>query len=638
MKNKFSLIEKNKRLLIAEIIICIAIVLAIVLPNICGTTVASDESGDIRGVAFLDGMTAALGPDDEMLRQVNQKYPNSATINCMDSEDAAGKVLDDSADFAVCSYEDAIELRNKYDELYVLPGGLTIKEDSPYALVKKERYVYGKTNLTFDDVRRGNPTIACMSGSDDRIYLEERFPNCKLVFYPALPDIYQAISIGAVDYGSAFYTTRDEGLEQYDNIAALPENYHTDNLCFVFPKNEKGDRLCKEFNEFLGRCHESGEYDKLLAKWVSQDEKNYVIDVKSYKPEIDNGTISVVTLGKWTPMTFIYNNELSGMFVELAYMFCKEYGYTPEFSIADFEGEMAGVVTGEYDMVADIAAENEDRKTNVYFSDTIREEATVLLAKADEGKTKEVPKAQAFWKSLKTSFKNCFINQNRYLLLWEGLKVTLIVSALSIIFGTVLGSIICAMRMGNNTFSQAFAIIYIKVVQGMPIVVLLLLLYYVVFSGTGIDSKWICVLGFSLDFSAYSSEIFRTNIESVPKGQKIAARALGFSNVGAFTKVVLPQALIGILPVYCGQIVSLIKLTSVSGYIATVDLTKSSDLIRSATYEAFFPLITTAVIYFVLASLVTVLLKIVEKRVDPKKKSRIPRGVIVNTACADKNS
>ena len=621
------MIEKNKRLLIAEIIICIAIVLAVILPNICGTTKANDVGGDIRGVGFLDGMTAALGPDDEIIKQVTLKYPNSSMVSCINVEDAAKKVLDDTADFAVCSFEDAQELRNKYDDLYILPGGLTIDNGSPYVLIKKERYVYGKTNQTFEDVERGNPTIACLSGSDDQIYLKERFPNCELKFYPALPDIFQAISIGAVDYGSAFYATREESLEQYEDIAALPENYHVDNLCFVFPKNEKGDRLRKEFDEFLNRCHESGEYDKLMAKWDSQDEKNYVIDVESYRPEIDNGRISVVTLGKWSPMTFLYNNDLSGMFVELTYMFCKEYGYTPKFSIADFEGEMAGVATGEYDMVADIAAENDDRKKNVNFSDTIREEATILLTKADEGRTKEVPKAQAFFDSIKESFINCFVKQDRYALLLEGLKVTLIVSALSIIFGTVLGSIICAMRMSNNTFLEAFAIIYIKVVQGMPIVVLLLLLYYVVFSGTGIDGKWICVLGFSLDFSAYSSEIFRTNIASVPKGQKIAARALGFSSVGAFTKVVLPQALIGILPVYCGQIVSLIKLTSVSGYIATVDLTKSSDLIRSATYEAFFPLITTAIVYFVLSSLVTLLLKLVEKRVDPKKKSRVPKGV-----------
>lgn len=612
--------EKRKRLLIAEIIICIAIFLAILLPNVCGTTTQNDISGDIEGVFTLDGMTAAVINSDVADKTVHNKYPQSKVVEYTDVDEVANALDKENADFFVCSFEEAILLRDKYEELYILPGALIVDGVENFVVIKKERYKYGTTNKTFKDVENAGATIACMSGTDDQIHLEERFHDCQFKYYPALPDILQAVSIGAVDYGSAFDNTREEQLAQFEDIAALPENCYVNKFSFMFPRNDKGNKLCKEFNDFYKKCRESGVYDEMLAKWQSQDESKYVIDVDSYKPDVDNGQISVVTLGKWTPMSFIYNNELSGMYVELTYMFCKEYGYTPQFSIADIDGELAGVATGEYDMVADIASENEERKKNVIFSDTILEEATILVTKADTDAIKEVPKAQAFVQSIKESFVNCFITQKRYQMLFDGLNVTITISLLSILLGTVLGGIICALRMSGNTFCEAFSIIYIKLVQGMPIVVLLLLLFYVVFAGTGIDSRWICVVGFSLDFSAYCSEIFRTNIESVPRGQRIAARALGFSEVGAFTRVVLPQALIGILPVYCGQVVSLIKLTSVAGYIAVVDLTKSSDLIRSATYEALFPLLVTALVYFILASVINLLLRIVGKHYGPRLK------------------
>ena len=113
----------------------------------------------------------------------------------------------------------------------------------------------------------------------------------------------------------------------------------------------------------------------------------------------------------------------------------------------------------------------------------------------------------------------------------------------------------------------------------------------------GIQAFWVCVLGFSLDFSAYASEMFRSGIQAVPPGQQKAAKALGFQPFTAFRYVVFPQMVIHCLPVYIGQVISTVKLTSVAGYISVLNLTRVSDLIRSRTYEAFFQLIVTALIY-----------------------------------------
>jgi polar amino acid transport system substrate-binding protein len=134
----------------------------------------------------------------------------------------------------------------------------------------------------------------------------------------------------------------------------------------------------------------------------------------------------------------------------------------------------------------------------------------------------------------------------------------------------------------------------------------------------------VAVIAFGLNFGAYVSEMFRTAIEGLDKGQKEAAIAGGFTKIQTFRFIILPQAMVRILPVYKGEFISLIKMTSIVGYIAVQDLTKASDIIRSRTFDAFFPLIMVAVLYLLIAWLLTRALNMVEISVDPKRK-RIKR-------------
>jgi len=181
--------------------------------------------------------------------------------------------------------------------------------------------------------------------------------------------------------------------------------------------------------------------------------------------------------------------------------------------------------------------------------------------------------------------------------------------------------------MSKNAYLTAFARIYIKVIEGMPVVVQLMVLYYLVFAHHDIDAFWVSSIGFSLYFAAYTCEIFRSGIETVPLGQRRASLALGFNKFQTFMKVTLPQALITIVPVFSGQFIALVQSTSIAGYISVEDLTKISDIIRSRTYEAFFPLLSTALIYFLISSILVSLLKIVEKKTNPMLRPRLIKGV-----------
>ena len=144
-----------------------------------------------------------------------------------------------------------------------------------------------------------------------------------------------------------------------------------------------------------------------------------------------------------------------------------------------------------------------------------------------------------------------------------------------------------------------------------------MILFYIVFGKVDIDGIWVAVIGFGLNLSAYAGEMLRSGVESVPRGQTEAALALGYTKGKAFFRFVLPQAVRSILPVYRGELIGLLKMTSIVGYIAIGDLTKASDLIRSRTYESFFPIITTAFIYFVASWLLAFALECAGRRLDP---------------------
>lgn len=161
--------------------------------------------------------------------------------------------------------------------------------------------------------------------------------------------------------------------------------------------------------------------------------------------------------------------------------------------------------------------------------------------------------------------------------------------------------------------------------QGVPVLVLLMILVLKdLKSGVAV-----AVVGFSINFAAYVSEMMRTGIETVDAGQLEAAQALGFSRTRAFWKVTAPQAVRTILPVYRGEFISMVKMTSVVGYITIQDLTRMSDIVRGLTYDAFFSLISTAIIYFALANLMAMSLSALEKRLDPKRRKRIVKGVVM---------
>lgn len=209
--------------------------------------------------------------------------------------------------------------------------------------------------------------------------------------------------------------------------------------------------------------------------------------------------------------------------------------------------------------------------------------------------------------SIVESFNNNLIVENRYQMILDGLQVTLLITFCSVILGTLLGGLVCWARMSRYAGLQRIAKVYINLMRGTPVLVLLMLMYYVFMAPLGATGVVVAIVTFAMNTSAYVGEMLRSSIESIDKGQSEAGLALGYTPRQVFVRIILPQVVRKIMPVYLGEVISLLKGTSIVGYIAVMEMTRASDLIRSRTFDAFFPLIVTAAIYFLIAWLIGLL-------------------------------
>ncbi len=235
---------------------------------------------------------------------------------------------------------------------------------------------------------------------------------------------------------------------------------------------------------------------------------------------------------------------------------------------------------------------------------------------------------QIWWADLKADFILNFIEKDRWMFITSGLKNTLLITFFSLILGVVLGIIVAIvrssydkthheMRKGFKKFIMSFfnliCKIYLTVIRGTPVVVQLMIMYYIIFASSR-NSTLVAIIAFGINSGAYVAEIVRSGIMSINEGQFEAGRSLGFDYKSTMLHIILPQAFKNILPALANEFIVLLKETSVAGYVTIRDLTMGGNIIRAATYSAFMPLIAVALIYLVMVIFFTKLVSILERR------------------------
>lgn len=466
------------------------------------------------------------------------------------------------------------------------------------------------------------------TGSIQDAYTKQYLPETSILYFDDISDMIAALNTKKID---GFMTTTPRVpfiLKENSNLSAFELQGPVDDVAFMVARTAFGKQLLDQLNTYITSSRQSGLFDDIYDAWFNATE-NYPVVVEPSSLPATNGTIRYAAQGNTEPISFNQGSTLTGFEIDLLTRFAKQYGYGLTITESNITGMLAGITGGKYDVAGGALAITEERRKSIDFTESYYSYGQWIIVR---NRVSNSPAAALDTTSvldkLASSFYKNFVKENRWKLLASGIGVTLIISILSAILGTLFGFGMCFVRMSKNQVFAGFAKAFIQLIQGVPLVVLLMILYYVVFGSVDINAMVVAVIGISINFGVYVSEMMRTGIEAVPKGQTEASLALGYNGIQTFQKIIFPQAARHVLPVYKGEFISMVKVTSIVGYIAIQDLTKVSDIIRSRTYEAFFPLIVTAVIYFLIATSLTSLLNLVEIKIDPKRRSRNVKGVI----------
>lgn len=441
--------------------------------------------------------------------------------------------------------------------------------------------------------------IGVMLGSTQDVMVTEKYPNAEILRADDPTTIDLMVETGKCD---AYFNEEIQAIMRTrgnEKLYIISTPLDVSEVGMAFRKDDA--ELCQQFNEYLKIIEKNGLLQEMYDRWKNDDGTQMLPDIEV---PTEGKPLRVGTAGVLVYFNSVRNGELIGLDIEITKRFAAHIGRPIEYSKINFSGLIVALVSGKIDMIASDMNITPERSKSVRFSDPYYYSNTIAIVRSgtQEGGT------QGFIQTIKDSFYNNLVKDDRYKLILDGLKVTLIISFFATILGTIFGAVVCWMRMNKRKFLRDCAAVYISLMRGTPVLVFLMLLYYVVFADWDISATFVAILAFSFNLAAYVSEMFRTSIEGVDHGQTEAGIALGFTPIQTFAYIVLPQATRSVLPVYKGEIISMIKMTSVVGYIAVEDLTKASDIVRSQTFDAFFPLIIVAVIYFVLAWLFTRLL------------------------------
>lgn len=346
-----------------------------------------------------------------------------------------------------------------------------------------------------------------------------------------------------------------------------------------------------------------------------------VPDLKQPMPEFsysgEKGVLNVATTGTTVPFDFYGDNgELRGYSIELMNRFAAYAGYTVKYYPMDFGALIPAVAGGKADIAISNISITEERKKSVLFSESVFDDQLGIITlkmpaaadtAADDTAMDKTGAGVAEW--LKTAINRNLITENRWKMILDGLGVTVTISLLAQVLGTILGGVLCFILLRQNRLISGLGNLYCGLIRGLPMVVLLMISYYIIFGKTDVPATLIAVCAFAIVESVGIASNLKGAIDTVDIVEIEAARSLGFTAFGAFWNVTLPQAVRRALPAYCAGFIGLVKATAIVGYIAIQDLTRAGDIIRSRTYDAFFPILFVAVVYLIVTSICVYLLK-----------------------------
>ncbi len=373
--------------------------------------------------------------------------------------------------------------------------------------------------------------------------------------------------------------------------------------------------IVDRFNAFLTKLKDDGALADIQRYWL-EDNPGSDPPMPDIPLTGENGVLKAAVGAASIPFTYLgEDGELKGFCIELMRRFAAHEGLSLEIASMEFGALIPYVSSGKADIGIDAITITEERKKSVLFTDPFYDDQAGIIALPTAGEA-PTESGGGFVEWLKTGVHRNLITDNRWKMILDGLGVTLVISLLAQLFGTLLGCFVCFLLMRKNVFAKGVGSFYCGLIHGTPIVVLLMITYYIIFGDTSVSNVLVAVAAFTMVTGAGVAGTLKGAIETVDPLEVEAARSIGFTAFRAFLSVTLPQAVRRAMPSYTNEFVELVKATAIVGYIAIQDLTRAGDIIRSRTYDAYFPLLFVAVIYLFVTTVCVWLFKYTIKKIN----------------------
>lgn len=460
--------------------------------------------------------------------------------------------------------------------------------------------------------------FAYVNGSVYNQAVQKKIEGTSEEFYPSLSECVAAVEAGKDDgavqlsYCCQLAVNRRPG-----TVTLLPEPVADVSEGFFFPR---GSKLTAQFNEIIKRFSDDGTLKKLEEKWVAADESGKTLPEQNW--DAPNGTLKFATSGVIEPFSYVgQGGQPKGYDVELALLIARELGYHLDVSTIPMDSIFAAVDTGKADFGGTLT-NTPERASVCDFSDAVMPTTISVIVRS-----KESASPAGFIDRIVDSFNKTFIEEDRWMLILSGLGVTILISVCAGALGLLLGYGTVLARRSGVRWVGKLVDAFQALMGRIPIVVILMLFYYVVFGSIDVAGEIVAIIAFTLAFGSTSGSTMWTAVKGIDDIQEETGLALGYTRWQVFNKIIFPQARQQFTPQLIGQFVSLVKDTAIVGYIAVQDLTRASDLIRARTMDAFFPLVATAIIYFLFCLLLAWLLRKIAARFDTANHPREIQGV-----------
>lgn len=451
--------------------------------------------------------------------------------------------------------------------------------------------------------------------------LLEMCPDVEIAYYTYPTDMVVALEQGKLDCFLIEDITYQLEKNHFPWLECLDGSVLSTPVGAAISEKSRYPMLQSQMEAFVANMESSGQAEEMKTYWLSEfDPDQCVVDRSGITGE--NGTVAVAVENAFEPFSYYGNGELQGYDIDLIYRFCREYGYEPVFYSVEYDAIPVGIGTGKFDIGMSVII-TEERSENITIAGPYM---TLEVFAAVKGSAED---GIGFFSALAEKFENTFIKENRWMLFLQGAGTTLLITVLSALFGTILGFLLYMLCKKSHVIDKVNSF-FSWLIGGVPTILLLMVLYYLVFvDGATIDGIWVAIIGFTILFGYAVLDILSTSVSAIGKGQEEGARALGYTSNQTFFHVILPQALRIAFPQIKSELVGLIKETSIVGYISIADLTRMGDIVRGRTYDAFFPLITTTIIYFVLIWLILFVVKRIEVEMTfrPIRIKKIKKGI-----------